>query len=147
MKQAKKSRNLCYKQEMLGKTALVILHFTPMGKKLSSIQINIENAGKAHQKDVILALSEKHGAPLKYSPEKGVSFMIPDIRLQNAVSNTQFFAPDKQNLISVQYIETRKISLTINYNNISLSKQEQTEDETFQHYFKTRYRQQDENRM
>jgi hypothetical protein len=147
VKRAKKSRNLCYKQKLLGTTALVTLHFTPMSKKLSNIHINIMDADKAQQKEVLLALSEKYGEPLKYSPEKDAFLSTPDIRLQSPLSETKFFAPDKQNVICVQYIEKTKNGLMIIYNNISLSKQEQTEAKTFEQYLKTRYRQQDENRM
>ena len=147
VKRAKKSRNLCYQQNLHGTTALITLHFTPMSKKLSNIHINIMDADKAQQKEVILALSEKYGEPLKYSPEKDVSLITPDIRLENAISDTQFFVPDKQNIISVRYTGKRKNGLMIIYNNISLSKQEQTEAKTFEQYLKTRYRQQDENRM
>jgi hypothetical protein len=124
VKQAKKSRNLCYKQKQQGTTAMVILHFTPMSKKLSNIYVNIMDADSAQQKEVILTLSEKYGEPLKYSPDKDVLLITPDIRLEQANSDTQFFAPDKQNIISVRYTGKRKNDLMIIYNNLSLSKQE-----------------------
>ncbi len=41
----------------------------------------------------------------------------------------------------------KQSAVLIIYNNLSLSKQEQTEAKTFEQYLKTRYRQQDENRM
>jgi hypothetical protein len=147
VKRAKKSRNLCYKQNLHGTTALITLHFTPMSKKLSNIYVNIMDADSAQQKEAILALSEKYGEPLKYSPEKDVLLITPGIRLEQANSDTQFFVPDKQNIIFVRYAGKRKNDLVINYNNLALSKQEQTEAKTFEQYFKTRYRQQDENRM
>jgi hypothetical protein len=46
-------------------TALVTLHFTPMSKKLSSIHINIMDADKAQQKEVILPLSKQEQTEVK----------------------------------------------------------------------------------
>jgi hypothetical protein len=70
VKRTKTSQNLCYKQKLMGSTALVTLHFTPMSRKLSHIWVYWTDADKAQQKEVLLALSEKYGEPLKYSPEK-----------------------------------------------------------------------------
>lgn len=147
VKRAKKSRNLCYQQNLHGTTALITLHFTPMSRKLSNIYVNISDADSAQQKEVILALSEKYGEPLKYTPDKEVLLFTPDIRLGQANSDFHFFVPDKQNIISVRNTGKRKNDLVIIYNDISLSKQAQTEAKTFEQYLKTRYRQQDENRM
>jgi hypothetical protein len=41
----------------------------------------------------------------------------------------------------------KQSAVLVIYHNISLSKLEQTEAKTFELYLKTRYRQQDENRM
>ena len=147
MKDAQKSRNFCYKDTVVGKTALVTLHFTPMSKKLCNLCIYWAEADKAQQKEVLLMLSEKYGEPLKYSPVKDQFPVSPDIRVENPFSETQFFAADKQNIISVQYVEKRKNVLIVIYNDISMAKQEQTEAKTLEQYIKTRYRQQDENRM
>ena len=147
MKEAQKSRNFCYRDTVVGKTALVTLHFTPISKKLCNACIYWANADKAQQKEVLLMLSEKYGKPLKYSPVKDQFSVSPDIRLENLLSETQFFASDKQNIISVQYVEKRKNVLIIIYNDISMAKQEQTEAKAFEQYIKTRYQQQDENKM
>jgi hypothetical protein len=147
MKDAQKSRNFCYKDTVVGKPALVTLHFTPMSKKLCNVVIYWANADKAQQKEVLFVLSEKYGDPLKYSPVKDQFPVTPDIRLENPLSETQFFGVDQQNIICVQYVEKRKSSLIVIYNDISMAKQEQTEAEAFEQYLKTRYRQQADNRM
>jgi hypothetical protein len=144
---AKKTQNLCYRQELMGSTALITLHFTPMSKQLSYIVIYWTDADRAQKKEAVLDLSEKFGEPAKYSPQKDVFAATPDIRLENNVSETQFFIPDKHNIITTQYLEKAKNDLRIIYYNTSLSRLERTEFETFEHYIKTRYRQQDENRM
>ncbi len=147
VEQAKRSRNLCYKQKLRGTTALVTLHFTPMSKKLSRIWISWSDADRAQLKEVILALSEKYGEPLKYNPEKEVLLNAPGIRPKTAFTESQFFAAGQQNIISVHYVQQAKNDLRIIYHSKSMLKQEQTEIKTFEHYFKTRYRQQDDNRM
>lgn len=147
LKQAKKSQNLCYRQYLNGSTALITLHFTPISKKLSCVWIHWTDADVTQQKEVLLALSQKYGEPLKYNPLKDAILNTPDIRLEYDASETQFFIPDKQNMIVVQYTKKAKNALRIIYSNRSLSKQEQTESTTFEQYFKTRYRQQDKNRM
>ena len=101
----------------------------------------------AQQKEIILALSQKYGEPLKYSPQKDIFQSHPGFRLENNISETQFFVADRLNIIAVQYIKMGKNELRIIYQNTSLSKQEQTESKAFEQYIKTRYRQQDENRM
>ena len=47
LRKAKKSRNLCYKQNLSGSTALITLHFTPMSKQLSYVGIYWPDAGSA----------------------------------------------------------------------------------------------------
>ena len=147
LKQAKKAQNLCYRQNLSGSTALITLHFTPISKKLSGVWISWSDADITHQKETIFALSQKYGEPLKYNPYKDIYLITPDIRLEYDVSETHFFAQDKQNIIVVQYNKGAKNILRIFYHNRSLSKQEQAELTTFEQYIKTRYRQQDENRM
>jgi hypothetical protein len=147
LKQAKKTQNMCYRQNLSESTALITLHFTPISKKLSSVWIYWSDADVTQQKETILALSQKYGAPLKYNPYKDIYLITPDIRFEYDVSGTQFFAPDKQNIIVVQYNKKAKNILRILYHNRSMSKQEQAELTTFEQYIKTRYRQQDENRM
>ncbi len=144
---AKKTQNLCYQQELIGATALVTLHFTPMSKQLSYIGIYWAGADRAQQKEVILELSQKYGEPVKYDPQKDLYPITPHIRFENTVSETHFFIPDKQNIITVHYIQKAINDLRIIYHNTSLLKQEHTEIKTFEQYIKTRYRQQDENRM
>ena len=147
VRRAKKTQNLCYKQELIGSTALITLHFTPISKKLSYLKIYWMNADRAQQKEVILALSQKFGEPVKYSPQKDILPNTFNIRPDNNISETQFFVADKQNLITVQYVKKAQNDLRIMYYNTPLSKQEHTEVKTFELYIKTRYRQQDENRM
>ena len=147
LRQAKKSQNLCYRQNLRESTALITLHFTPISKKLSSVWIYWSDANITQQKETILALTQKYGAPLKYDPHKDIYSITPNIRREYDVSETHFFAPDKQNIIVVQYKKKAKNILRIFYHNRSLSKQEQAELTTFEQYIKTRYRQQDENRM
>jgi len=147
LKQAKKSQDLCYRQNLVGSTALITLHFTPISKKLSGVWIYWSEADITQQKETILALSQQYGEPLKYNPNKDIYLITPDIRLEYDDSETQFFVADKQNVIVVRYTKKAKKALRIIYHNRSLSKQEQTELTTFEQYIKTRYRQQDENRM
>ena len=147
LKTAKKSRNLCYKQNLSGSPALITLHFTPMSKQLSYIGIYWTNAGPAQQKEIILALSEKYGEPFKYSPQKDIFQNHPGILLKDNISETQFFVPDRRNIIAVQYIKKGKNELRIFYQDTPLSIQEQAESKAFEQYIKTRYRQQDDNRM
>ena len=101
----------------------------------------------AQQKEIILALSEKYGEPLKYSPQKDVFQSRPGILLTDNISESQFFIPDRLNIITIQCIKKRKDELIIIYQDTSLSKHEQAESKAFEQYIKTRYRQQDENRM
>ncbi|UCG08373.1 MAG: hypothetical protein JSV83_06925, partial [Desulfobacterales bacterium] len=63
------------------------------------------------------------------------------------LSETQFFAPDEHNRIFVQFVEKRKSAIILIYNDLTITRQEQTEEKIFQQYFKTRYRQQHENKM
>jgi hypothetical protein len=138
---------LCYQQNLSGSTALITLHFTPISKKLSCVWVYWSDADMMQQKEMILALSQKYGEPLKYNPYKDTYLSTPDIRLEDDVSETQFFVADKQNIIVVRYTKKANNVLRVIYYNKSLSKQEHTEIKTFEHYIKTRYRQQDENRM
>ena len=147
VKRAKKSRNLCYKQELSGAVAVITLHFTPMSKQLSYVAIYWTDAGPVQPKEAILALSHKYGEPLKYSPQKDIFPGQSGLRPESAISETQFFVPDQQNIIAVQYIKTAKNELRIIYQDTALLKQEHTEARTFEQYIKTRYRQQDEDRM
>jgi hypothetical protein len=147
VKRAKKSRNLCYKQDLSGAVAVITLHFTPMSKQLSYVAIYWTDAGPAQQKEAILALSQKYGEPSKYSPQKDIFPGRSGLRPESANSETQFFVPDQHNIIAVQYIKTAKNELKIIYQDKALLKQEHTETRTFEQYIKTRYRQQDENRM
>ncbi len=147
LRKAKKSRNLCYKQNLSGSSALITLHFTPMSKQLSYVGIYWTSSGPAQQKEIILSLSEKYGEPLKYSPQKDIFQSRPGIRLEDNISETQFFVPDRLNIIAVQYIKKGKNELRIIYQDTSQSKQEQAESKAFEQYIKTRYRQQDDSRM
>jgi hypothetical protein len=147
LKQAKKARNLCYQQNLSGSTALINLHFTPISKKLSCVWIRWTDAEMTQQKELILELAQKYGEPLKYNPQKDAILSTPDIQLEYGVSETQFFVPDKHNIIVVQYTKEAKNVLRIIYSSKSLLKQEQTELTAFEQYIKTRYRQQDENRL
>ena len=147
LKRAKKTQDLCYRQNLRESTALITLHFTPISKKLSGVWIYWSDADITQQKETILALSQKYGAPLKYDPYKDIYSITPDIRREYDVSETHFFAPDQQNIIVVQYKKETNNILRIFYQNRSLSKQEQAELTTFEQYIKTRYRQQDQNRM
>ncbi len=147
LKQARKAQNLCYQQNLSGSTALITLHFTPISKKLSCVWIQWTDADLSQQKEVILELTQKYGEPIKYNPQKDAMFNTPDIRLEYDISETQSFAPDKQNIIVVHYTKKAKRVLRVIYSDRSMAKQEQTEVTTFEQYIKTRYRQQDENRM
>jgi len=147
VKRAKKSRNLCYKQNLSGAMAVITLHFTPMSKQLSYLEIYWTDAGPSQQKEAILALSQKYGEPLKYSLQKDIFQGQSGPGPESAISETQFFVSDQQNIITVQYIKTAKRDFRIIYQNTALLKQEHTETRTFEQYIKTRYRQQDENRM
>ena len=147
VKRAKKSRNLCYKQNLSGSVAVITLHFTPMSKQLSYVAIYWIDAGPVQQKEAILALSRKYGESSKYSPQKDIFPGQSGLRPESANSESRFFIPDQQNIIAVQYIKTAKNELRIIYQDKALLKQEHTETRTFEQYIKTRYRQQDENRM
>jgi hypothetical protein len=105
------------------------------------------DAEMTQQKELILELAQKYGEPLKYNPQKDAILSTPDIQLEYGVSETQFFIPDKHNIIVVQYTKEAKNVLRIIYSSKSLLKQEQTELTAFEQYIKTRYRQQDENRL
>ena len=147
IKLAQKSRNFFYKDSILGRTALITLHFTPMSKKLCNVCIIWDDADNTHNKEVVLMLIEKYGEPLKYNPIKDPFSLTPDIRLATPLSESQFFASDSQNLITVQFAEKQKNHLIVIYNDLSMRKQEQIEEQTFRQYLKTRYRQQSEDRM
>jgi hypothetical protein len=107
VKRAKKSRNLCYKQNLSGAVAVITLHFTPMSKQLSYVAVYWMDAGPAQQKEAILDLSHKYGEPSKYSPQKDILPGQSGLRPENAISETRFFVPDQQNIIAVQNIKTR----------------------------------------
>lgn len=147
IKHAQKSRNLFYKDSILGRTALITLHFTPMSKKLCNVCIIWDDADRTHHKEVVLMLTEKYGEPLKYNPTKSQFSLTPDIRLETPLSESQFFASDSQNLISVQFIVKQNNASIVIYNDLQMRKQEQIEEQTFRQYLKTRYRQQSEDRM
>jgi hypothetical protein len=147
IKRTQKSRNFFYKDSILGKTALITLHFTPLSKKLCNVRIIWDDADNTHNKEVVLMLTEKYGEPLKYNPIKDQFSLTQDLRLEKPLSESQFFASDSQSLISVQLVVKQKNTLIVIYNDLPMRKQEQTEEQTFQQYFKTRYQQQSEDRM
>jgi hypothetical protein len=147
IKHAQKSRNFFYKDSILNKTALITLHFTPMSKKLCNISIIWDNADRAHQKEVVLMLTEKYAEPLKFNPIKDHLSLTPDIRFEGPISKSQFFASGSQDLITVHSIVRQKTSLIVLYNDLPIRKQEKNEEQAFQQFLKTRYQQQSEDRM
>jgi len=101
----------------------------------------------AQHKESVLALSRKYGEPIKHNPHKDSILSTAYIGLERNAIETQYFVPDQQNIIVVQYAKKANNVLRVLYYDRSLSKQEHNEITTFEQYLKTRYRQQDENRM